>query len=100
MSELQEGTKIKAIYGPAPKELSFTTVYPDDKACYNSCHVRSIEVVDIPGQMGNVPWAKVINRQGEVILVNLALMESVEMGKTYSGKGAEIDQSVDRTTGS
>ena len=99
MSELKEGTKIETMCGPAPIELYFTTVWPDNEDLYRRSHVQSIEVVDVPGQMGNVPWAKVINRQGKVSLVNIGLMESVELVKTYSGKDAEINQAVDQVPG-
>lgn len=77
MSEqmLQQGDKIKAIYGPDQENgaIYFTT---RDKPG----NVRSIRVELVTGQMSMVPWAKVVTVGGGVIMVNLALMEMVEYG--------------------
>lgn len=41
--------------------------------------IKSITVKTQPGQMGLVPWAEVTTGEGEPILVNLSLIQSVKI---------------------
>lgn len=69
---LAEGTKLKSIFWAE----GVVTLNP-----VPGCpEVKSIQVVDIPGQMGYVPWAEVRYVNSDtVMLYNLAHVEGCEV---------------------
>lgn len=73
--ELREGVPLKAVYGPAFPDGSFIL--------YSTGHAgrrcQSITVRMQTGQMAAVPWAECVTLEGERIMVNLAMIESVEL---------------------
>lgn len=75
MTELQEGLQLKAIsYVPDPEEGS--GIWEVGEAVHQC---SSITVTMEAGQMGWIPWAKVVTNEGRTFLVNLANVESVEV---------------------
>lgn len=71
--ELKEGVELQCVQGPFDNEGEgiFLILGDSDWKC------SRITVVEQCGQMGMVPWAKCERNNGEIVLVNLALMESV-----------------------
>lgn len=68
--ELKEGVELKSVGWPGENSYSIGI----------ASGVSSITVVEQMGQMGMVPWAKVIGHDRHTIaLVNLALCELVEL---------------------
>ena len=52
---------------------------------YSPVRAKEIVVVDVPGMMSNVPWAKVTKANGVVTMVNLLLCEEVELMSDKGG---------------
>lgn len=49
--------------------------------------VKAIEIVEIPGEMAYLPWAKVLAAREEVVLVNLQRVETIEYVEKAEGGG-------------
>lgn len=83
--ELKEGLHLESVVGPQGPDGEQVFFMLGDS---NRAHFCSeIFVVEQPGQMGMVPWAKAIRNDGKVELVNLALMESVTIKRQVQPGG-------------
>lgn len=80
--ELKEGVKLKAITTPPDPEDGcgqFRVGNQFHDGAHGTTRLTDIVVTEQLGQMGMVPWAKVMWSDGRTILVNLANVESVEL---------------------
>lgn len=73
--ELKEGVKLKSVAGPTGPDGDHILMCIGD----NPYQCKAITVVEQPGQMSMVPWAKAEQNNGSTLLINLALMESVTL---------------------
>ena len=78
MNELREGGELLSVALPTDEDggsVFYKVSNNENETLFYSA--KSITVTMESGQMGMVPWAKVIKHDGEVALVNLAQCEEV-----------------------